>query len=425
MANNIERLNYYEREYLRSFDFIAEQNYHLEMRRRLNLALHLWGIVEGLDVKKGEIVQGAPDQYYISPGMAIDAYGREIFLFAPYVLSEDDVQCNRITVPDRYSLFIAYTTDLTTPPSPGFAVCDLPDQYTRRHEAYQIIISNDLDDSVDPKKAKIPLAVDEISDDPVKQPWPVRLGSVDVGADLTITNAFPKNRTYIGVRAQRIIAPVASLGDTAPDANRPISVEADLRARKNTIIGKDFTVDKTKTFPAPPATINPFPSKKGNIKIRHDLFLRGDFYKKVDDNWLNLAEYLKTITPEILAGTKDFTIDDNITVDPKSKTVSFEVPTQLIKNVKNAPLIAASISSVRWNTTPIVQTILGTGGIGAILFEVRNASATKGSTDNSVKIEFTYEVGPTVDDSGGGTPNFRTPIIGLTVAYVVVCYPVT
>src|SRR5204863_3308665 len=82
MANNIERLNYYEREYLRSFDFIAEQNYHMEMRRRLNLALHLWGIVEGLDVKLGEVVAGAPAQYYISPGMAIDAYGREIFLFA-------------------------------------------------------------------------------------------------------------------------------------------------------------------------------------------------------------------------------------------------------------------------------------------------------------------------------------------------------
>ena len=107
MANNIERLNYYEREYLRSPDFIAEQNYHMEMRRRLNIALHLWGIVEGLDVKLGEVVPGAPAQYYISPGMAIDAYGREIFLFAPYILSEDDVQRNRITLPGRYSLFIA------------------------------------------------------------------------------------------------------------------------------------------------------------------------------------------------------------------------------------------------------------------------------------------------------------------------------
>ena len=50
MSTDIERLRYYERQYLQSSDFTDEQTYHLEMRRRLNLALHLWGIVKGLQL---------------------------------------------------------------------------------------------------------------------------------------------------------------------------------------------------------------------------------------------------------------------------------------------------------------------------------------------------------------------------------------
>ena len=36
MSNQIERLRYYDGEYLRSYDFTDEQAYHIEMRRRLN-----------------------------------------------------------------------------------------------------------------------------------------------------------------------------------------------------------------------------------------------------------------------------------------------------------------------------------------------------------------------------------------------------
>ena len=71
MAISIDRVNFYERQYLRAFDLLAEQAYHLEMRRRLNLALHLWGIVDGFDVAKGAPVPGAPEQFIISPGLSL------------------------------------------------------------------------------------------------------------------------------------------------------------------------------------------------------------------------------------------------------------------------------------------------------------------------------------------------------------------
>lgn len=415
MANNIERLNYYEREYLRSFDFIAEQNYHIEMRRRLNLALHLWGIVEGLDVKLGEVVQGAPPQFYISPGMAIDAYGREVFLFAPYILSEDDVQRNRITLPGTYSLFIAYATDLSTPPSAGFAVCDLPDQYTRRHESYQIIISNQLDDSVDPKKAKVPSATDELSDDPAKKPWPVRLGSVDIDGNRTITNAWPKNRTYIGVRAQRIVAPVASLGDTAPDANRPISVEADLRARKNTIIGKDFEVLKADTTPTP--TIDPFPSKKGNIKVRHDLFMRGEFYKLVATKWLSLSEYIKSFMPDVLIGFQDITFPGTSLASETTGTFTFNVSSTRLKKISDAHGTAA-IASLRFDERQKVNTLVqNTDHISFRILSVITSPIV--GQDNQRKVDVSWAVSPTVVDNAA----FSSPIIGVTISYIVVCFP--
>jgi hypothetical protein len=416
MANNIERLNYYEREYLRSFDFIAEQNYHIEMRRRLNLALHLWGIVVGLDVKLGEVVQGAPNQFYISPGMAIDAYGREIFLVAPYILSEDDVTRNRITLPGRYSLFIAYDTELVTPPAPGYAVCDLTDQYTRRHESYRIIISNELDDSVDPKKAKIPLPTDPLSDDPAKKPWPIRLGSVDIGASLTITNAWPKDRNYVGVRAQRIVAPVASLGEGAPDANRPISVEADLRARKNAIIGKDFEVLKADTIPPP--TVDPFPSKKGNLKVRRDLFMRGEFYKLVDAKWLGLKEYVRTLMPDIQVSTVEI---DIVPLNPSPSNGTFAFPLASKLPIASTATIMAAIAGIEWKPRDQVNAWWTQIPNAAPIVRVTADPPLKqGASKNIFDFVLNWTVGPN-DNTIVNNPSLS--ITKLTVSYVIVFFP--
>ena len=418
MANNIERLNYYEREYLRSFDFTAEQNYHIEMRRRLNLALHLWGIVVGLDVKLGEVVQGAPAQYYISPGMAIDAYGREIFLFAPYILSEDDVSRNRITTPGRYSLFIEYATDLATPPESGYAVCDLENQYTRRHEKYRIIISQVLDDSVDPKKAKIPSVTDELSDDPAKNPWPVRLGSVDVDASLMITNAWPKDRTYIGVRAQQIVAPVASLGDSAPDANRPISVEADLRARKNAIIGKDFEVLKADTTPTP--SVDPFPSKKGNLKVRHDLFMRGEFYKLVDSKWLALKEYVQTLMPDIQMSTVPIAIVPDNLHNPSQGQVDFPLTSKL--PIASSATIMPALAGIEWKTRNEVNTWWSqiSGLQSPIVRVTADPPQKQMASPNQFNFRLNWEIGPN-DTTIANNPSLS--IRTITVSYVVVFFP--
>ncbi len=409
MNDQIERVLYYEREYLRSFDFIAEQNYHLEMRRRLNLALHLWGIVEGLDVKLGGVAPGAPDQYYISPGMAINARGCEILLFAPYILSEDDIQANRIINPGRYSLWIAYARTEATPPAPGYRLCNLPDQYTRWRESYRILIL--------PKDYALPAiepgATDDLSDDPDKQFWPVRLGSVDVediGGELRIKKAWPKARTYIGLRAQRIVAPVATLGPSAPDANRPIEVEADLRADKNLIVGKDFGVTNVQ----PPPTVSPFPSLRGNLKVRRDIFLNGNLYAKSGGQWLELQQYVLKLIPEIQIGVHpSFVPTANGDPSTGSETISL---TSNLPTVKTAKMIA-HISSINWLSKNDFNTWNNNINVARpTQLELLVGSPT--ISNNIVDFPVTWTIGPQAT-----TALNKLNVTSLTISYVAIIYP--
>ncbi len=356
MSTTIQRLRYYEREYLRAFDFVAEQFYHMEMRRRLNLALHLWGIVEGLELKKGAVVQGAPDQFYVSPGMAIDAYGREIILSAPYVFSDDDLRNNQISTGGIYSVWIAYLREPTIPPAPGYLLCDLKDQYTRWRESFQILIKDPATfPGPDPKKA--PDAFAALSDDPQKYPWPIRLGSIHVtssiGGTLTISKAFPEYRVFVGLRTQHIISPIDAAKpfkildqNTALQPPTSVGVEANLFAEQNLIVGHDFLVKKDDIVPAPhPVPPAVFPNPTGNVKVASDLFLQGNLYASKANKWLAVGEYLKSFIPEVKTGTQTIVPVPNTNPTPKGTqtiTVSTTLPA-----VSNASLVVA-LSGVEW-----------------------------------------------------------------------------
>ena len=224
--------------------------------------------------EEADSVPGIPDQFFISRGMAIDAYGREIVVAVDYVLSEDDIRVNRIEAAGDYWLSIAYERNLGTPPAPGFRLCDVTDQYTRWLESYDVLIMAD-----DPLATSIePGVSDPLSDDPAKKPWPVTLGKVRIAVDptttkLRITQVFVEQRPYIGLRAQRVVAPVASIAAGVAEAKRPITVEPDLLELKNLAIGEDFFVDKNKVQPPPAAAT--FPTETGNLKVATDRVLQG------------------------------------------------------------------------------------------------------------------------------------------------------
>lgn len=70
-----ERLNYFNGQRLEATDYRIEQAYHMAVRRELNRSLYTSGIAKGLEVTKK-----SAHTVLISPGLALDYWGREIIL---------------------------------------------------------------------------------------------------------------------------------------------------------------------------------------------------------------------------------------------------------------------------------------------------------------------------------------------------------
>jgi hypothetical protein len=80
-----KRPSYYYGQLLLAEDFLAEQSYHVDARRRHNLNLHGWGVVWGLEVERAG---GA--SLRLRPGFAIDREGHEILIEKAEVLDLGD-----------------------------------------------------------------------------------------------------------------------------------------------------------------------------------------------------------------------------------------------------------------------------------------------------------------------------------------------
>jgi hypothetical protein len=73
----LDRLNYFNGQRLEASDLKTEQEYHIRVRRWLNKSLYSPGIARGLEVRA---VKNEP-AVMVSPGLALDAQGREIILW--------------------------------------------------------------------------------------------------------------------------------------------------------------------------------------------------------------------------------------------------------------------------------------------------------------------------------------------------------
>jgi hypothetical protein len=428
MSTDIERLYYYERQYLQSSDFTDEQTYHLEMRRRLNLALHLWGIVKGLELLQGEVIQGASNQFYVSEGMAIDAYGREIIVSTKHLLS-GDLPTNRITSAGTYSVWIGYTRELTTPPQAGFQACNMTSQYTRWQESFEIIISPL---SANPNPAEDPDPFGDLSDDPTNNPWLIHLGTINVDGSQTITAAINAHRRYIGLRTQRIVAPIHATSEfNVLDANAPlkpptsIAVRDNLFLEQNLIAGSDFAVDSTEVQPSPPST---FPKPTGNVKIASDLFLQGNLYTQCDptqpDVWMSLARCIQAQIPEIHSGSVSISLPQPTTVDSSqsiSNTSDVQVQTQLAEVDTNLSQVTTSIAGITWISTPLTTT-------QSLQIDTSASSLTLASVNPSTystTIECTVSPAFQVPPAPAPPVTYEVPIKSVSISYIIILYPKT
>jgi hypothetical protein len=154
---DIERLNYYEGEYLGAIDFEAEQEYHRDMRRRHNLGPHTWGIISGLDV--AQFPNGGPNKevdVFIQPGVAVDGYGREVVVLAPYQLTAD--MFADFPGSQSLSIWICYTQQMISPSPDACTSRGKTNTYSRVQESFQIVI-----EPLPPEQGAIVVAGNEVA----------------------------------------------------------------------------------------------------------------------------------------------------------------------------------------------------------------------------------------------------------------------
>ena len=197
--DEIKRLRYYEKQYLRTQDFQDEQAYHIEMRRRHLIAHHSWGIVVGLEIQQDPTSK----IWTVQPGMAVDGYGREIVVFAPERLDTSQIaaELSGQVLPPKLKIWIAYKTEKLDLPTSGYRNCDGKDDFTRIQETFRLIYQNDPPiDSPEPKPSQ------KLSDDPNTARWPLCLGTI-TWKNNEIDSVETSDRHYVGVVASQLLVP--------------------------------------------------------------------------------------------------------------------------------------------------------------------------------------------------------------------------
>jgi|SRR5215213_354777 len=177
MSMTPSRVNYFEKQFLRCQEFSDEQGYQLALRRRHNIAHHSWGIVVGLEVTAEE------SGLVVRPGLAIDGYGRELFLPARALIKKDQftwLGSNRLDV------WLYYERANIIEPPAGYSACgtDVPDNRLRTAETPRVFLEragagrvNGRQPKAVPKNILTSTGQLQTPDDPLKV-WPIYLGRV-------------------------------------------------------------------------------------------------------------------------------------------------------------------------------------------------------------------------------------------------------
>ncbi len=430
MAQTTQRLRYYDGEYLGSFDFTAEQSYHLGMRRRLHLALNLWGIAYGLNILTD--TEGTVSTYAIAPGAAIDAFGREIFVFDACQLTSDLITQNLITLPNTYQLMLQYTLTPTTAPAAGYGQCN-GNQQTRWQEGFHVLLW--------PQAQSLPAAqpspTDALSENAKVDGWAVPIGTVTVGygddgKTLIIQNATEVNRQYIGARLQRIVSPedaTSQFDITAAQTpeNPPASIELDSNVYipDNLIVGTNFSLTLDSGAPTPPKT--------GNLKVAGDLFLQGSIFalNTVTSKWTSLQNFIASLQssvgsllPQIVTGTSTVAIPLNSASDVSTGTSSIIAVATTFNQGAFTAQASASIAGVIWRdhtTVQNVRALLGGGNVDGSY----SITATPAITTTGINLNFTWAIAPVKQMMVGGQNVFVSAIDSIVVSYIVVFTPKT
>lgn len=233
MSEDIRRVRYYQQQYLGADDLADEQAYHRDMRRRHNLAHHTWGVVVGLDMRIEE-----DTRLWIGAGMAVDGFGREIFVLAAAELGPEAFLAEKLLT-GMQPVWVAYHEEDTGPARYGYAECE--DGTLRRVvENYRLFVGepedpDGRDDVVvagEAEETSASIPYQELPREEVKARWYVLLGEVFWDAiTRTFLSVEETKRPWTGAVAQTVWAPAGDLrlADRRPAADLQVTVEGKLQ----------------------------------------------------------------------------------------------------------------------------------------------------------------------------------------------------
>lgn len=231
MSDDVRRVRYHQGQYLGADDLGADQAYHRDMRRRHNIGHHTWGVVVGADLRIEDDVR-----LLVGPGMAVDGFGREIFLLATAELGPEAFLGEKLLT-GMQPVWLAYHEEEIGLSRYGYAECT--DGTLRRVvENYRLLVGepedpDGRDDIVvagEPEDSSNSIPYQGLPLDDVKARWQVLLGEVfwDTGTR-TFLSVDEGKRPWVGLVGQTLWAPA---GELRIADRRPA---ADLRA---TVAGK-------------------------------------------------------------------------------------------------------------------------------------------------------------------------------------------
>lgn len=129
-----ERPRFFEGQYLGADDLDSFLQYARQHDARHLLGGHAWGIVSGIELVDATSATGEPE-YFLTPGVAVDGFGRLLVLTAPFKLTTDlfaQQPGGSVTVWIRHDE-TAYNSTRA-----GFQTCDCSESYTRVAESVAI-----------------------------------------------------------------------------------------------------------------------------------------------------------------------------------------------------------------------------------------------------------------------------------------------
>ncbi len=271
MSDDILRPRFFEGQYLSPADLIAEQEYHLRMRRALNRALHPPGIVDGLQLVKNE----GDGVTSVSAGMAIDGYARDIYVPQPLVLDANALRAAGVTQPVQHAVYLVYRRELAGGSRPSPVSRDPRGVAARWRETATLLIVPDSRKLTVPED---PVIGADIPDDPAASPWPVFLGEIRIGTDpatgiaLVVTEVLPDNggRRYVSLRTSRIQSPAGNAPPGVSLAIEPsVNMDGDLTVA-GTITGKGIGAIEGKL------TVNGDVVANQKLSVKEDFTASGD-----------------------------------------------------------------------------------------------------------------------------------------------------